>query len=187
VFSLAVAFAVKCTIASARELPDLTRRQAQVLVGAAYVTFVAVIGVIAYWRYITFHAEVCDTSYEVNSVAGIVRHGYPTLSVAAFFYDGKPLPGPYFINHVPFADYLFAPFFAVYRQPSSVVWAQAVVMGTGAFGAYLIGLKWLGSRWAGVLTAWLYVLTPNVQGFCLHDIHANVVVVPCILLAVGFM
>lgn len=187
VLSLAVAFAVKCETATLRALPDLTRRQAQIVVGAAYATFVSVIGFISYWRYITFHAELCDASYEVNSVAGIVRHGYPTLSVAAFFYDGKPLPGPYFINHVPFSDYLFAPFFAVYPHPGSVFWAQVVLMGTGAFGAYLIGFKWLGSRWGGALMAWLYVLTPEVQGFCLHDIHANVMALPCILLAVGFM
>ena len=187
VFSLALAWAVVSELGALKALPDLSKRQAAILVGAAYATFVAVIGFIAYWRYITFHSEVCDASYEVNSVAGIVRHGIPTLSVAAFFYDGKPLPGPYFINHVPFADYLFAPFFAAYPFPSSVVWAQTVVMGAGAFGAYLIGEKWLVSRWGGVLFAWLYVLTPSVQGFCLHDIHANVVIVPCMLLAVGFM
>ena len=186
-FSLALARAVTRVTANLRVLPDLTRRQAQGLVGAAYATFVGVLGFISYWRYITFHAEVCATSYEVNSVAGIVRHGYPTLSVAAFFFDGKPLPGPYFINHVPLAEYLFAPFFIAYPHPSSIFWAQACIMGAGSIGAYLIGLKWLGSRLGGVLAAWLYVLTPTVQGFCLHDIHANVVVVPSILLAVGLM
>jgi len=186
-FSLALAWLVTCEAAQWRVLPDLSRRQAQVLVGLGYALFVGVIGFISYWRYITFHAAVCDASYEINSVAGIVRHGYPTLSVAAFFFDGKPLPGPYFINHVPFADYLFAPFFLLYRHGSSVVWAQTVVMGVGTFGSYFIGYKWLGSRIGGVLAAWLYVLTPAVQGFCLHDIHANVVTIPMIMLAVGFM
>jgi len=187
VFSLAVSWLVTRETEKLRTLPDLSRRQAQVLVGLGYATFVGVIGFISYWRFITFHAEVCDASYEINSVAGIVRHGYPTLSVAAFFFDGKPLPGPYFINHVPLSEYLFAPFFFVYRHGSSVVWAQAVVMGAGTFGAYLIGYKWLESRLGGVLAAFLYVLTPSVQGFCLHDIHANIVTIPLIMLAVGFM
>ena len=186
-FSLALAWLVTCETASWRALPDLSRRQAQVLVGLGYALFVGVIGFISYWRFITFHAEVCDASYEINSVAGIVRHGYPTLSVAAFFFDGKPLPGPYFINHVPLAEYLFAPFFLIYPHGSSVVWAQAAVMGAGTFGAYLIGYKWLESRAGGVLAAFLYVLTPSVQGFCLHDIHANIVTIPLIMLAVGFM
>jgi len=156
-FSLALSFLVTRETLALRALPDLSLRQTQAFVGLAYVTFVGVIGFIAYWRYITFHSEVCDASYEVNAVAGIVRHGLPTLSVAAFFYDGQPLPGVYFNNHVPFADYLFAPFFLVYRYPSSVVWGQAAVMGAGAFGAYLIGRKWLESRMGGVLAAWLYV------------------------------
>jgi uncharacterized membrane protein len=123
----------------------------------------------------------------VNAVAGIVRHGIPTLSIAAFFYDGQQLPAPYFNNHVPLADYLFAPFFLLYRQPSTVVWMQTAFMGAGAFGAYLIGRKWLDGRFGGVLFAWLYLLCPNVQGFCLHDIHANVLIIPCLVLAVGFM
>jgi uncharacterized membrane protein len=186
-FSLSAAWTAARETATLHTLPDLSRRQAQVLVSLGYATFVTVIGFIAYWRYITFHSEVCDASYEVNAVAGIVRHGIPTLSVAAFFYDGQPLPAPYFNNHVPFADYLFAPFFAIYPYPSSVVWAQVVVMGAGAFGAYLVGRKWLDTRVGGVLAAFLYLLTPSVQGFCLHDIHANVVIVPCLMLAVGFM
>jgi uncharacterized membrane protein len=186
-FSLALGLTVSRETATWRQLPELSRRQAQVLVGLAYATFVGVIGFIAYWRYITFHAAVADLSAEVNAVAGILRHGIPTISVGAYFYDGKPLPSPYFNLHVPLADYLFALFYAVYRQPSSIVWAQVVLMGSGTFGAYLIGHRWLESRAGGVLAAWLYVLTPSVQGFCLHDVHANVVAIPFIMLAVGLM
>jgi len=120
VFSLALGLIVSRETATWRRLPELSRRQAQVLVGLAYATFVGVIGFIAYWRYITFHAAVADLSAEVNAVAGILRHGIPTISVGAFFYDGKPLPSPYFNLHVPLADYLFAPFYAVYRHPSSI-------------------------------------------------------------------
>jgi uncharacterized membrane protein len=187
IFGLAVARAASREAPRFRGLPDLSKRQAHVLVGAGYAIFVGVVGFIAYWRYLTFHAEVCDTSYEVNAVAGIVRHGVPTLSIAAFFYDGQTLPAPYFNNHVPLADYLFAPFFLIYRQPSTVVWMQTVFMGAGTFGAYLLGCKWLDRRLGGVLFAWLYLLCPNVQGFCLHDIHANVLIIPCLVLAVGLM
>ncbi|HVR04238.1 MAG TPA: DUF2079 domain-containing protein, partial [Polyangia bacterium] len=63
----------------------------------------------------------------------------------------------------------------------------AAFMGSGTFGAYLIGRKWLNGREGGVLAAWLYVLNPNVQCYCLHDIHANVLIIPALLLAVGFM
>jgi uncharacterized membrane protein len=97
------------------------------------------------------------------------------------------LPSPYFNLHVPCADYLFALFYLVYPKPSSIVWAQVALMGSGTFGAYLVGQRWLDSRAGGVLAAWLYVLTPSVQGFCLHDVHANVIAIPFIMLAVGLM
>lgn len=169
------------------ELPDLTPRQAAVGVAAAAVVFTATIGFIAYWRYITFHAQVCDSTWETNAVWGIVHHGYPTISVNAFMNEGRPLPAPYFNNHVPFGSYVFAPFFALYQKGSTIMWLQAAFMSLGAIGAYLIGRSWLGSRAMGVLAAWIYVLNPSVQSLCLHDMHPNVLVIPSVLLAVGLM
>lgn len=184
---LAFGWAVRNETRRLYPLPDLSAKQAWVVVCAGFVTFVAVIGFISYWRYITFHAEVCDASWEIGAVAGIVKHGYPTVSVAAWLYDGKTLPAPYFNNHVPLIDYLFAPFYAIYPHGSTVVWMQAVFMGTGAFGAHLLGRRWLGSHVGGALLALLYLLNPSVQSLCLHDVHANIFVIPTLLLAVGFM
>jgi uncharacterized membrane protein len=167
--------------------PDLTRRQAVVAVAGATVLFASVIGFLSYWRYITFHSQLCDSTWETNAVWGIVHHGYPTISVNAWMYDGKPLPAPYFNNHVPFGSYLFAPFFALYQKGSTIMWLQAAFMGLGAIGAYLVGKSWLGSRLAGALAAWLYVLNPVVQSLCLHDMHPNILVIPATLLAVGLM
>jgi uncharacterized membrane protein len=184
---LAFGWAVRKEVTSVHAWPDLSSRQAWAVVGAAYLVFFGVIGFISYWRHITFHSEACDASWEIGAVAGIVRHGLPTVSVAAWLYDGKSLPAPYFNNHVPFVDYLFAPFFAIYRDGRTVVWTQAAFMGSGAFGAHLIGRRWLGSQVGGVLVALLYVLNPSVQSMCLHDVHANIMVIPALLLAVGFM
>jgi uncharacterized membrane protein len=186
-FSLALAWTISREVIDLPAPRDLTRRQAMLLVAAAMVVFAATIGFIAYWRYITFHAQVCDASWETNSVWGIIHHGIPTISIAAWFYDGQPLPAPYFKDHVPFIDYLYAPFFAIYPDGRTLVWMQAIFMGTGAMGAYLIGRHWLGTRLAGVLAAWLYILNPNVQSLCLHDVHPNILVIPALMLAVGLM
>jgi len=186
-FGTAVAWVVYREGPRIRDLPDLSPRQAQILVAVGYAIFAGGMGFLSYWRYLTFRGEVCDTSFEVNAIAGIVRHGFPTISVAAFFYDGKPLPQPYFNNHIPLIYYLYAPIFALFPRPGTVFWLQAAFMGSGTFGGYLIGRKWLESRLGGVLFAWLYLLCPNIQGFCLHDIHANVMTIPLLVLAVGFM
>lgn len=186
-FGLALAWAV---FRESRRLPtlrDLTHREAHVLVAAAVAVFVASIGFLSHWRFITFHSQLCDSSWETNSVWGIIKRGIPTTSVAAWMYDGKPLPAPYFNDHVPLADYLYAPFFALYPDPRTLLWLQAAFMGLGAIGAYLIGRRWLDSRFGGVLAAWVYVLNPSVQSFCLHDLHPNILVIPSLMLAVGLM
>ena len=63
------------------------------LVSAA--VFVGVVGFLAYWRLITFHAQPYDFSWEMNAVAGILRHGIPTISVGAdSYYPSSALPAP---------------------------------------------------------------------------------------------
>jgi uncharacterized membrane protein len=188
-FSLALAWTVSRELEAFSVTPprDLSAREATVAVGLGYLVFVGVMGFLAYWRFITFHAEVCDASWEVGAITGILRHGIPTVSVAAWMYEGKTLPAAYFNDHVPFVDYLFVPFYAVYRDPRLLFWLQAAFMGTGAYGAYLIGRRWLDRRAGGVLAALLYLLNPSVQSFCLHDIHANVLIIPALVLAVGLM
>jgi uncharacterized membrane protein len=185
--SAALAWTLSRELTALPALPDLTERQARIGVAAAVVLFAGVMGFLSYWRYITFHAQVCDSSWETNAIYTIVHHGIPKTSVGAWMYDGQPLPAPYFNRHVPFGSYLFAPFFAVYQKASTIVWMQAVFMSLGAIGAYFIGRAWLGSRAMGVLLAWVYVLNPSVQSLCLHDIHPNILVVPAVVLAVGLM
>src|SRR6185503_19967115 len=68
-----------------------------------------------------------------------------------------------------------------------ILWMQAMWLGAGAAGVYLCGRKWLRTRWAGVALAWIYLLNPFIQNFGLHDIHANVLAVPTLMLAMGLM
>ncbi len=157
------------------------------MVGAAWLSFVAVMGFLSHWRYITFHAQPCDLSFEVNAVWGIVHHGLPMNSVGAFMYGDKPLPQPYLNNHTPYIYYLFAPFYALFEDARTLLWLQAMAMGAGAFGVYLFARQWLASGLLGVLAAWLYVLHPNIQSYCLHDLHANTLAIPTLLLALGLM
>jgi hypothetical protein len=89
----------------------------------------------------------------------------------------KPLPQPYLNDHTPYVYYLFAPFYALLPDGRTLLWLQAAFMGSGTFGVYLFAQRWLGSRVLGVLAAWLYVLNPNIQSCCLHDLHANILAV----------
>jgi hypothetical protein len=167
---------------------DLSRRRAWWLTLAAWLTFALVMGFLAHWRFITFHAEPYDCSWETNAVWGITHHGLPSISIGADpFYRHKHLPAVYFDAHAPFAYYLYAPFYALIPDSRTLLWLQALWMGAGAIGAYLIGRTWFRREWAGVVLAWVYAFNPGIQGHCLHDIHANVLAIPTVVLAAGLM
>ena len=169
-------------------LPEPSSRAAWALVCAAFVLFVAVIGFLSHRRLSAFYAHPYDYSWEMNALAGILRHGIPTISTGAdSYYSGQHLPAPYFNLHAPMIYYAYAPFYALWRDPRTVLWLQAALMGSGAFGAYLAGRRWFLHRGLAVLAAFAYVLNPQVQSYCLHDIHANICAIPLMLLAVGFM
>jgi uncharacterized membrane protein len=169
-------------------LPEPSPKSAWALVSAGFVLFVAVIGFLSHRRLSAFYAHPYDYSWEMNALAGILRHGIPTISTGAdSYYVGKHLPAPYFNLHAPMIYYAYAPFYALWRDPRTVLWLQAGLMGSGTFGAYLAGRRWFRHRGLAVLAAFAYVLNPQVQSYCLHDIHANICAIPLMLLAVGFM
>jgi uncharacterized membrane protein len=169
-------------------LPEPSPRTAWLLVTASFVLFVSVIGFLSHRRASAFYAHPYDYSWEMNAVAGILRHGIPTISTGAdSYYPGKHLPAPYFNLHAPIIYYAYAPFYALWRDPRTVLWLQAALMGSGVFGAYLAGRRWFMHRGLAVLAALTYALNPQIQSYCLHDIHANILAIPLMLLAVGFM
>ncbi|HVR63381.1 MAG TPA: DUF2079 domain-containing protein [Polyangia bacterium] len=175
----------------ARWLPsgDLSARAAWLAVLGGWLFFVGWMGFLAHWRFITFHAELYDTAWETNAVHGIVTHGLPSISSGSgdFYFNGQRLPVTYFDTHTPFFYYLYAPFYALYKDTRTLLWLQAMVMGAGAFGIYLFARRWLRSRGLAVVAALAYLLHPAVQGHCLHDIHANPLAIPTTLLALGLM
>jgi uncharacterized membrane protein len=189
VLALAVAY-VGASFARDRKfvMPEPSPRAAWVLVCAAFALFVAVVGFLSHRRASAFYAHPYDYSWELNAVAGILRHGIPTISTGAdSYYPGKHLPAPYFNLHAPLIYYAYAPLYGLWRDPRTVLWLQAALMGSGAFGAYLAGRRWFLHRGLAVLAAFAYVLNPQIQSYCLHDIHANILAIPLMLLAVGFM
>lgn len=188
-FALALAMALRSVLVGLRSpLPDLSPRAAWIAVGAGWLVFVGVIGFIAHWRYITFHAEPYDSAWETNAIWGIVHHGVPTISTGAeSYYRTQHLPAVYFNLHVPLSYYLYAPFFAIWQDARMILWMQAMWLGAGAAGAYLCGRQWLRRHWAGVALAWIYLLNPFIQNFGLHDIHANILAVPTLMVAMGLM
>ncbi|HEY2899158.1 MAG TPA: DUF2079 domain-containing protein [Polyangia bacterium] len=191
--AVAVAYALRAWLLGARQGGwrdwDLSPRAAWGLTLAAWATFALVMGFLAHWRFITFHAEPYDTSWETNAVWGITHHGIPSTSVGADpFHRTQHLPAPFFDAHAPFSYYLvYAPFYFFFPDSRTLLWLQALWMGAGSVGAYFIGRTWFRRQWAGVALAWVYALNPGIQGHCLHDLHGNVLAISFVVLAAGLM
>lgn len=169
-------------------VPEISERAAWWFVGGCFLLFTGWMGGMAHWRFITFHGEVYDLSWETNAVHNIVHTGIPRISVGAgSFYSGKLLPANYADAHCPWIYYLYAPFYAIYQDSRTLLWLQAVFMGSGVFGTYLFARRWLDSRTFGAVFALAYALNPNVQTYCLHDVHANPIAIPMVLWALGLM
>jgi uncharacterized membrane protein len=172
----------------ARLQPARAEKIARTSVLAGYALFVGWMGFMAYWRYLTFNAAAYDMSWETNAVHGIVHNGFPTTSVGAgFYYPGQHLPTNYAGLHTPWIYYVYAPFYALYQHPSTIIWLQAMLVGSGAFGVYWFARRQLLSPLLAATFALGYLAMPHVQLFCMHDIHANVLAIPCCLLALGAM
>jgi hypothetical protein len=51
----------------------------------------------------------------------------------------------------------------------------------------MIGRRWFRRRWVAATFALVYLMHPHIQGYCLHDLHANVLAIPTMLIAAGLM
>lgn len=167
---------------------DISARQARLVVLGAWVFFILWMGYQAHQRFITFVPEPYDMSWETNAVHNIVHSGIPKTSVGSKdYYPGQLMPANYANLHTPWIYYLYAPFYALYQDSRALIWLQTVAMGSGALGAYWIARSWLKANWLAALAAVSYLLLPHVQILCMHDVHANNIAIPLLLLSLGLM
>ncbi len=73
--------------------------------------------------------------------------------------------------HANFIFYLYAPIYAIYQHPETLLVLQAVVVSAAAIPIYLIARHRLGSSWVGVLFAYLYLIHAPMHGPVFYDFH----------------
>lgn len=74
--------------------------------------------------------------------------------------------------HATFLLYLYAPFYALYQHAQTLLVVQAVVVSAAAIPIYLFTVRRVGSRWAGVLLAYAYLIHAPLHGPVFYDFHA---------------
>ncbi len=80
-----------------------------------------------------------------------------------------------------------APLWWLWPDPSLLLVAQAVAVALGALPVFLLARKHLGSEWAGLGFALVYLLYPPTQWLVLDDFHPVAFATPLLLAAIWFL
>ncbi len=82
---------------------------------------------------------------------------------------------------------LLAPVWLIWPSPEMLLVAQAVAVSLGAIPVFLLARKHLGSEWAGVGFALVYLLYPPTQWLVVDDFHPVAFATPLLLGAIWFL
>jgi uncharacterized membrane protein len=80
-----------------------------------------------------------------------------------------------------------APLWLVWPSPEMLIVAQAVAVALGAIPVYLLARKHLGSDWAGLGFALVYLVYPPTQWLVVDDFHPVAFATPLLLGAIWFL
>jgi uncharacterized membrane protein len=79
--------------------------------------------------------------------------------------------GSHIQYHANFLAYLFAPFYAIYQKPETLLFLQATLCGAAAIPLYLVATRRLESRLGGLCIAVAYLLYAPLHGPIFYDFH----------------
>src|SRR5262249_55667123 len=77
----------------------------------------------------------------------------------------------------------FAPLYLVVPDVRTILWLQGFAIALGAIPAYRLARRRLGSSWAGLAFAAVYLLSPLGQWAAVADFHSVALAAPLLMLA----
>jgi uncharacterized membrane protein len=79
--------------------------------------------------------------------------------------------GSHIQYHATFIAYFFAPFYALWQRPETLLLLQAIFTSAAAIPLYLLGQLRTGSRWIGVALAYAYLIHAPMHSPVFYDFH----------------
>jgi uncharacterized membrane protein len=139
------------------------------------------LGGLALQRHATFQTNALDLGYHDQAIWNTL-HGRPFRFTTyqqderASFAVDVPLaqirdPHSLLSYHVEPLLLLIVPIFLIWDDARVLLVLQAAALALGAWPAYRLGRRRLGSPWAGIAIALLYLLAPARQATALSDFH----------------
>lgn len=83
--------------------------------------------------------------------------------------------------HVELIYFLFAPFYATFPSPITLLVAQALLFGAGAFPLYTLAKRRVRDPWIAIVIVWIYLFFPLAQTAVLFDFHGDTLALPLLI------
>jgi len=140
--------------------------------------YIAFFGWLSIRRHDAFETNALDLGYMTQAIWN-TAHGRPFIFTTFESADyGLDIPIGDFRRtdmllgyHVEPLLLLVAPIMWLWEDPRSLLWLQTIVIGLGAWPAYLLAREKLGQPWVALAFPALYLLAPSLQAANLSDFH----------------
>lgn len=147
----------------------MRRNRACLVVWAAVVLYVTLMGWLCHNKLAAYHYRDFDLAHHTQTLRNIL-HGSLDCSILGI---------PFLGNHMVLILFPLAPLYLLFPTPMLLLSVQTLVLGMGAWGVYLFARTVLSRRWSGAL-ALVYLVYPPLLFMNLFEFHP-------IVLATGFL
>ncbi|OHD73869.1 MAG: hypothetical protein A2177_14360 [Spirochaetes bacterium RBG_13_68_11] len=150
-----------------------------ILLAVFTVGYGAFFSVYTVMKHLAFHSYAFDLGWQNQVFDTLLRTGNPRatgyITIDHFSLHFQPL------------YYLLAPFYALHRDPTTLLVLQAVALPVAAVPLYLVARRRLGNPWLSLTVAAVFLLYPALHGLNTYDFHGVVLLIPIASFALYFL
>ncbi|HEX6276179.1 MAG TPA: DUF2079 domain-containing protein [Polyangiaceae bacterium] len=148
-----------------RRLPRFAPRVPALVAGGMTLSFCAYMSYFTVLQHLRLGTMSWDMAIFDNLMWNLIRGEW---------FKASPVLGPegsHIQYHATFIAYVFAPFYALYQHPQTLLVLQATLAGLGAIPLYLVARRRLGNGWAALPFVYAYLVHGPLHGPIFYDFH----------------
>ena len=121
-------------------------------------------------RHRSFNSYAFDLGWQHQAFYTLLHTGNPRITLYVTL--------NHLGNHFQPLYFLLAPIYALYQDATTLLVLQTICLAVAAFPLYLIARRRLGSPWAALVVALVYLLYPALHGINNFDFHGLALLIP---------
>jgi uncharacterized membrane protein len=123
-------------------------------------------------RHRSFHSHAFDLGWQHQAFYTLLHTGNPRITLYVTL--------NHLGNHFQPLYYLLAPIYALAQDATTLLVLQTILLAAAAIPLYLIARRRLGSPWAALIIALVYLLYPALHGINNFDFHGLALLIPLV-------